>query len=83
VNLSFGDAPNQRHLRSPQRALGRICSELGYLEINDVLDQNMHPYLDRLLSGLNEVGIEISKTYFNTQVMVPASHPSQQQSQQQ
>ena len=82
VNLIFGDVPTQRHLRSPQRALGRICSELGYLEINDVLDQNMHPYLDKLLSGLNELGVEISKTYFNTQVIAPSFQTSQQSQQQ-
>ena len=83
VNAIFGDVPSQRHLRSPQRALGRICSELGYLEINDVLDQNMHPYLDRLLTGLNGVGVEINRTYFNTQVILPTHQPQRAQSQQQ
>ncbi len=82
VNLISGDGGSPRHLLSPQRALGRICSELGYLEISEVLDQNMHPYLDRLLRRLNEAGVEISTTYFNTQVILPAQ-PRQQQSQQQ
>jgi hypothetical protein len=43
----------------------------------------MHPYLDRLLTGLNEVGLEISKTYFNTQVILPTHQPQRAQSQQQ
>ena len=79
VNLISGDGGSKRNLLSPQRTLGRICSELGYLEIDEVLDQNMHPYLDRLLVSLNEAGIEITRTYFNTQVIATAQHPLRQQ----
>jgi len=79
VNLISGDGGSKRNLLSPQRTLGRICSELGYLEIDEVLDQNMHPYLDRLLVSLNEAGIEITRTYFNTQVIATAQHPPRQQ----
>ena len=83
LNLISGEPVSPRHLLSPQRALGRLCSELGYLEINDLLNHNMHPYLDSLLFRLNEVGTEISKTYFNTQLILPAQSGATQQSQQQ
>ncbi len=84
VNLISGDAIRQGNLLSPQRTLGRICAEMDYLEINEVLDQNMHPYLDRLLLRLNQAGNEITQTYFNTQVILQTQYPPrQQQSQQQ
>ena len=84
VNMISGDSAKQGYLLSPQRALGRICSELDYLDIQEVLDQNMHPYLDRLLLRINQAGIEITRTYFNTQVILPSQYPpGQQQSQQQ
>ena len=80
VNLISGEG-TKRQLPRPQRVLGRICSDLGYLEIDEVLNQNMHPYLDRLLTSLNQVGTEITTTYFNTQVIVPAQNSPRQQAQ--
>lgn len=80
VNVISGEK-TKGHLLSPQRALGRICSDLGYLEIDEVLDQNMHPYLDRLLTSLNQVGTEITTTFFNTQVILSSPHSARQQSQ--
>lgn len=73
-----------RQQNGPQRTLGRICSELDYMDINEILGNRMHPYLERLLSQLNQAGNEITRTYFNTQVILPAEYPPrQQQSQQQ
>jgi len=68
----------------PHRSLGRICAELDYIDIHEVLGENMHPFLIRLLSKINQAGDEITRTYFNTQVILPAEYPPrQQQSQQQ
>ncbi|HZS07265.1 MAG TPA: alpha-E domain-containing protein [Blastocatellia bacterium] len=85
VNTISSDAARQGHLlTNPQRTLGRVCSELDYLDIGEVLDHNMHPYLDQLLLRLNQMGDEITRTYFNTQVILPSRYPQQaQQSQQQ
>jgi hypothetical protein len=84
VNLISGDAAKQGYLLSPQRTLGRICSELDYLDMQEVLDQNMHPYLHLLLQRIIQAGIEITRTYFNTQVILPSQYaPGQQQAQQQ
>jgi len=79
VNLISENGGNKRNLLSPQRALGRICSELGYLEIDEVLNQNMHPYLDRLLKSVNEAGNDMTTTYFNTQVILQNHHVTREQ----
>lgn len=62
--------------------MGRICAELEYLDIREVLDQNMHPFLVQLLLRLNHVGSEIMQTYFNTQMILPVKYPQQIQQQQ-
>ncbi len=64
-----------------QRALGRICSELEYLDIQEVLDERMHPFLSRLLRQINLAGDDITRDYFNAQVILPS--PRRQQAQQQ
>jgi len=56
---------------------------LGYLEINELLNHNMHPYLDSLLYRLNGVGDEIGSTYFNTQLILPPQITASQHAQQQ
>ncbi len=83
INSISGDPTRQPHqLNNPQRLMGRICAELEYLEISEVLDQNMHPFLDQLLLKINHAGSEIMQTYFNTQVILPVKYPQQAQQQQ-
>ncbi|MCS7060315.1 MAG: alpha-E domain-containing protein [Anaerolineae bacterium] len=63
------------------RTLGRTCSELEYLDIEDVLDARMHPFLTHLLRQINQIGDEITRAYFNAQIIQPS--PRRQQAQQQ
>ncbi|MDB9315991.1 alpha-E domain-containing protein [Spirulina sp. CS-785/01] len=52
----------------PERALGRICSELGYLTIEDVIEQGLHEFLDGLEQKMNDVGDKVSSTFFGMTV---------------
>lgn len=72
-------------LNGPQRVIGRACAELEYLDIKEVLGERLDTYLDQLLLRINQVGDEITRTYFNTQVILPSKYAqsSQQQQQQQ
>ena len=67
----------------PRRALGRLAAELEYLDIQDILGENMDPFLSRFLVRLNSIGDDISRLYFNTSVILPDERPRQQQQQQQ
>jgi uncharacterized alpha-E superfamily protein len=58
-------------VNSAQRLLGRLCAEMEYLDISEVLGERMDPYLNQLLIRLNQAGDEIARTYFNTQVILP------------
>jgi uncharacterized alpha-E superfamily protein len=67
----------------PRRALGRLAADLDYLDIQEVLGENMDPFLSRFLVRLNSIGDDISRLYFNTSVILPDERPRQQQQQQQ
>ncbi|HAV77919.1 MAG TPA: hypothetical protein DCX53_11270 [Anaerolineae bacterium] len=68
---------------SPRRALGRLAADLEYLNIDDVLGDQMNPFLNRFLAQLNSLGGDIARTYFNTSIILPEERPRQQQQQQQ
>ena len=43
-----------------ERALGRLCSELGYITIEDIIQSGLHQFLEQMQSSLNQVGKEIA-----------------------
>lgn len=68
---------------SPRRGLGRLVADLEYLDIQEILGENMDPFLSRFLIRLNLIGDNVSRLYFNTSVILPDERPRQQQQQQQ
>jgi uncharacterized alpha-E superfamily protein len=73
-------------LDAPARLLGRLKAELAYLDIGEVLGDGLAAFLDGLLQRLHQVGDEVTRTYFNTRVILPAGKSgglAQQQQQQQ
>ena len=80
---SFEDSGNASQHAGPARAFGRMCAELDYLDIRDVLGAGVHTYLDELARRLNVVGDEITTVYFNMQVLLPGTRRTVQQVQQQ
>jgi uncharacterized alpha-E superfamily protein len=82
VNTLSADVSPQPQMAKWSRTLGRMCAELQYLDIQDALGDRMHPFLNQLLRWMNIVGDEITRTYFNTQVILPSPRSQQQQQQQ-
>jgi uncharacterized alpha-E superfamily protein len=83
--LAGGGAKPSRH----RQLLGRLCANLEYLEIDDVLGPAMQPFLEDLLGRVYQVGDEVAKAYFSTRIVLPRGRgpyvgpPEQQQQQQQ
>jgi len=51
--------------RNPaERALGRLCSELDYITIEEIIQTGLHEFLDHLQSQMNGVGEKIFETFF-------------------
>ena len=42
-----------------ERALGRLCSQLSYLTIEDIIQSGLHEFLEGMQNSINEVGNEI------------------------
>jgi uncharacterized alpha-E superfamily protein len=60
---------------SAERTLGRLCAEMGYLTIEDIIEIGLHEFLDRIQRRVNEVGGKISETFF---VFNPTPSPTNQ-----
>ncbi len=46
-----------------ERALGKLCSQLGYLTIDEIIQSGLHEFLDGMQSSINQVGNEIYTTF--------------------
>lgn len=47
-----------------ERSLGRLCSQLGYLTIDDIMESGLHEFLDQTQSSINQVGKRIYSSFF-------------------
>ena len=53
-NAESGDA---------HRRAGKLCSELKYGSIDEIMDNGLHAYLTQFLGRVNEVGALISRDF--------------------
>ncbi|MDO8948311.1 MAG: alpha-E domain-containing protein [Desulfocapsaceae bacterium] len=60
-----------------EKILGRLQADMDYTDIDEVLESGMHDYLDGLQVRLNQVGDEISTTFFK--LVPPHSELTNQQ----
>ena len=76
INGSSSSLPHN----AAEKQLGRLEADLTYTDIDDVLDQGMHEYLDSLQTYLNRVDLAIGTTFFNIQHTAEAMDSQQEQS---
>lgn len=63
-----------------ERQLGRLCSELEFADIKEILETGLHEYIDAFQVKLNAVGGAITETFFG---YMPGEEPAQSQTQSQ
>ena len=56
--------PGSSQLARPQRLLGRTRSDLEFLDAHELLDGNLHVFLDQLLNGVGQVAEAVALQYF-------------------
>lgn len=80
----IGTDPSSPSTRAdhPTRTLGRLQADLEYLNVQELSNDKMDPFLNDLLDRLFGVGNDISRAYFSTRVILPDSRPLQHQQQQ-
>jgi len=47
-----------------EQRLGELCSELAYVQVDDIVAGGLHEYLDRLQTRMNQVGTGVHETFF-------------------
>lgn len=60
-----------------EKRLGRLKADLEYTDIDDVIKQGMHEYLDNLQTRLNQIDMAIGTTFFNIKPPVQATTSQQ------
>ena len=57
-----------------EKSLGRLCADLDYSDIEEVISQGMHEYLDSLQIKINMVGADIHDAFFK---LIPSDNYSE------
>lgn len=63
LNMITGSQPGA-YRNEAERELGRLCSELDYANIDEIISVGLHEYLDNFQTRLNLVGGAIFDTFF-------------------
>lgn len=56
--------PEGSYHNSAEQCLGRMKGELAYLDVEAIIAEGLHEFIDGLQTGLNEVGESIQETFF-------------------
>ena len=67
-----GSKPGSANTPTEKR-FGRLKADLEYADIDEVIDQGMHEYLDHLQTRLNMIDRSIGETFFNLQPLIEAT----------
>ncbi|GAB4555779.1 MAG: alpha-E domain-containing protein [Pleurocapsa sp.] len=58
------NTPTGTWCNSAEKSLGKLCSQLGYLTIDEIVQSGLHEFLDKMQNSINQVGNEIYTTFF-------------------
>lgn len=51
----------------PEKEIGALRSKLEYTDVNDILTNGLHEFLDDVQIGLNDLSTKIHDSYFKIQ----------------
>jgi uncharacterized alpha-E superfamily protein len=58
---------------SAERDLGKLCGELSYLTIEEIIEMGLHEFLDSMQGKVNNIGVKIAQTFFVNEPVLPQS----------
>ena len=58
-----------------EQLLGLLCSDLAYAQVDEIISNGLHEYLDGLQTKMNQVGTHIHETFFSGRAAVPKRRP--------
>jgi uncharacterized alpha-E superfamily protein len=60
-----------------EKLLGRLKADLEYTDIDDVVKEGMHEYLDNLQTRLNQIDMAVGTAFFNLKPSVETATSQQ------
>lgn len=69
---SISHTPEDSFSNRAEQRIGQLASELAYADIQSIIEEGLHEYLDELQAKLNKVGDAIFDTYFALHPHEPA-----------
>lgn len=86
---AISGSPLNTYRNTAEQRLGRLKAELAYSDVQSIVNQGLHEFIDDLQTKLNEVATAIQETFFAVrpvasrvaQATSPALSPSQSQGQ--
>jgi uncharacterized alpha-E superfamily protein len=75
--IRISGSPTGAGANPAEKRLGRLRADLEYTDIDDVVAQGMHEYLDQFQSRLNQVDVAIGHTFLNLKPLIATTHEAQ------
>jgi uncharacterized alpha-E superfamily protein len=73
-------SPSGSYRNSAEQRLGRLKAELAYMDIDTIINQGMHEFIDGLQNKLNSIGEAVHETFFALRPVDAPARQSQSQS---
>jgi uncharacterized alpha-E superfamily protein len=67
--------PTKTFRNTPEKLMGRLCSEHEFRTADDILDGGLHQYIDEFQTKLNRAGLAISERFFDFQPISVTAPP--------
>src|SRR6056297_1103970 len=69
---AISGCPMNAYCNEAERLLGKLRSDLAYAQVQGILDQGIHQFVDELQHKLNAIGTAIHQTYCELRPLSPA-----------
>jgi uncharacterized alpha-E superfamily protein len=70
---AISGSPFRTFSNPAEQQLGRLCAELNYIQVREIISRGLHEFLDDIQVRLNLVGDAIHNAFFALQP-VPVMH---------
>ena len=78
ITMSIYSGTPARTFGNPaEQQLGRLCAELNYIQVREIINRGLHEFLDGIQVRLNKIGDAITNAFFALQpVPVVPQYPA-------
>ncbi|MEB3309227.1 MAG: alpha-E domain-containing protein [Snowella sp.] len=75
---SITGSPVGTWTNAAERDLGRLCGELSYLTIEEIIKSGLHEFLDSIQGRVNDIGVKMAQTFFVNEPVLSLSQSQYQ-----